>query len=128
MLKRGWYTDEYMETGCLDHCYEGVPYFVYGQAAREFQGYNQITRCACVWRCSTEAGLKENDVVDIRYEDLAHTDFNILAGRLGLGITDLTVKHIRSIKEPRKHKPIIDQIQEPEKGRFMALMGRLEYV
>lgn len=128
MIKRGWYTDEYMETGFLDHTINKAPLFLNAQSMRNWQEYNQITRCACVWRCSVQAGLEEKDVVQLRYEDLAGTDFNLLADRMGLGITDLTRKHIKSIKEPTRYDSITGEIQQPERGRFMTLMGRLGYV
>ena len=138
MVKRGWFTDDYMRSGFLDKTFEGVPWFLSKYAAvgelRDvmlsldgWTKYNQTTRCAAVWRSVTEKGI-DSDMLQIKYENLSEYDFNSLADNLGLKISKLTRKHIGSIRKPVNHPDITGYIQEPEKSRFLALMNRLEYV
>ena len=128
MAIRGWFTNPYMENGYLDATYNGgVPWFIYGMEAGEWCTYNQHTRCAAVWRSTTETGI-DSDMIQIKYENLKAYDFDALSSDLGLRISKLTRKHIGSIRKPVKHYDITRNIQEPEKSRFMALMNRLEYV
>ena len=130
MMKRGWYTDEYMKTGHLAWSKNNIPFFLDAQAKRNWKKYNQATRCACVWRCSVD-GLRERDnMLQIRYEDLPSMDFDGLAWWLNLGITDLTRKHIKSVRgwKPTQHKDSLNDIQGPERNLFLSTMKRLKYV
>lgn len=127
MVKRGWYSDKYMRMGYLDHLQNGYPWFLTHISGKKWNEYNQYTRCAAVWRSTTETGV-DSDMVQIRYENLAGYNFDALASDLGLKISKLTRKHIGSIRKPSKHPDITGSIQEPEKSRFMALMNRLEYI
>lgn len=127
MVKRGWYTDDYMMNGFLDITAVGMPCFLTGVGSMGWSDYNQITRCAAVWRSTTEAGLK-GDMLNIKYEHLYNYDFESIAQWSGMRITPKTNQHIESIRKPAAHKDITGDIQEPEKSRFMTLMNRLEYV
>jgi len=129
MTRRGWYTDEYMKIGFLDHTFYDMPAFLDLQSIEKWREYNQVTRCACVWRCSVD-GLQEiNNMLHIRYEDLPNIELDGLARWLNLGVTDLTRKHFKSVqnREPTQHKNMIDDIQEPERNLFLSSMRRLKY-
>ena len=128
MCQRGWYTDEYMRTGFLDWVVDGAPWFINPQSQRLWSKWNPETRAACVWRRSTEIGFNESDNYDDIYPiDYGSLDAYSLSKWLRLEVTDLTRQHIKSIRKPTKHPDITDKIQEPERGRFLKLMGELGY-
>jgi len=127
MCRRGWYMDEYMKTGFLDWVNNGAPWFIDDDSKMRWYGWNQETRAACVWRCSTEAGWDyRNDIFYVDYDNIAGISGS-LAEWLDLRPTELTNQHVLSIKEPMKHPNIIDKIQQPERGRFLLLMEELGY-
>ena len=133
MMKRGWYTDKYMKIGFLDQTLYpsfDIPSFLDLQSVKKWSEYNQVTRCACVWRCSVDELREGNNMLQIRYEDLPSMEFDGLASWLNLGITDLTRKHIKSVqnRELTQHKNTIDDIQGPERNLFLSTMKRLKYV
>ena len=134
MCRRGWYTDEYMKTGFLDWVDNGAPWFIDDDSKLRWYGWNQETRAACVWRCSTEVGIRERgrlltphgDIFMATYEDLIDYT-SLLSEWLNLRPTELTNQHALSIKEPKEHPNIIDKIQQPERDKFLSLMGELGY-
>lgn len=119
--RRGWYTDEWMKTGYLDLLDNDVPWFIDETSKRLWGKWNQETRAACVWRCSTQEGVGD-DVLLLKYNDLAETNFDGLAKHLNLKMSDLTRKHIKGIKPPTKHRSVLDKIRQPELGKFLFLM------
>ena len=128
MCRRGWYTDDYMKTGFLDWVDNDAPWFIDADSKLKWYGWNQETRAACVWRCVTDVGISDDN------DDIFHIDYdNIkimshpLARWLDLSITDLTLKHKKSIGKPTMHSNIIDKIQQPERDKFLSLMGELGY-
>ena len=128
MCRRGWYTDDYMKTGFLDWVDNDAPWFIDADSKLKWYGWNQETRAACVWRCVTDVGISDDN------DDIFHIDYdNIkimshpLARWLDLSITDLTLKHKKSIGKQTMHSNIIDKIQQPERDKFLSLMGELGY-
>ena len=133
MCRRGWYTDEYMKTGFLDWVDNGAPWFIDDDSKVRWYGWNPETRAACVWRSVTDWGWEPgnevypgHDVYFVHYEDLDSV-IEPLSEWTGLKPTELTNRHSLSIKEPTKHQNIIDKIQQPERDRFLSLMGELGY-
>jgi len=121
-IKKGWYTDKHLEI-IVDYLVDGIPHYI---EEDEFLKYDQITRCACVWRTLTEINNRYDYV--IRYESIiSDTTKFILENNLKM--TPLTIKHLKSIRDHKKtkHENIINQIQQPERDKFIMLMNKLGY-
>jgi len=136
-MGRGWYTDDYCNNGMIEqkvHIDGMVDMPTFATGHQSWDGWNQETRAAHAWRVLTEAGLTDNaDIINVRYEDFCHEPTNmtmLLKAALYLSLTDLTDKHIKSIRD---HKPIkqpafdMALIAEPEHTKFMNLMEVLGY-
>lgn len=117
MVKKGWWTDDFLK-GHIEWMSENAPWYI--KELDLWQNYSQYTRAACVWRTLVDL-LQPN----IKYEDLANMPLNIN----GLSPTELTQKHIRSLSDHKKteHPNIINEIQQPERDKFIASMERLGY-
>lgn len=149
-LRPGWYNDLYMAANVVDwvetrkdkdNTYYNIPYFVScgdPEAADYWKESNHVTRCAIAWRCCTRDHYEPKDNYRIiRYEDLVkYPDAQVENLRIWLGenradqgTTGLTEKHIESIKAHKlsEYPDFTDQIEEPERGKFIALMEELKY-
>ena len=71
--------------------------------------------------------MMEN-VHQVLYETL-DTAMVPLAMWLDLAATNLTIDHVKTIKNRKKteHPNIISKIQQPERDRFLNLMGEVGY-
>ena len=129
MCRRGWYTDDYMKTGFLDWVDNGAPWFIDDDSKMRWYGWNQETRAACVWRCSTNSvSHRVSDSCNVYYETLLKDVSRLRTLKwFNLKATELTNQHALSIKEPKEHPNIIDKIQQPERDKFLSLMGELGY-
>jgi len=128
-LARGWYSDEFMKL-FPDYVVDGkIPLIVEEQEDRDnWDEYNQATRCAVVWRTSIEhfRGWL------IKYEKLLkepEVTFMRVSNKYELTGSNLTSKYIDEIRNHKvsQYEDITDQIQEPEKSKYMELMQRLGY-
>ena len=134
-LAKGWYTDEYLKNACIDRVERHeldpkffVPWFL-DELTLYWPAYNQETRIAHVWRNLVEG---QTDCMVLTYEHLIEEPEKTISwipGYLDLVQTDLTEKHIASIRnQGRKDYPsLLDRIQEPERSKYVATMERLGY-
>jgi len=140
MIKRGWWTDEFMATVVdyvdrYNNCIN-VPWYIDDNDKALWKDWNVETRTACVVTTLTKEWLRfshENDACqNIRYEDLCTSPgrfAEFLAVKYNLEPTEITKRHIKSI---RKHKlseypDIAGLIREPVRERFLALKKELGY-
>lgn len=150
MMRPNWYTDNYMITNSVDWVVQredsggwlkNIPWFltIEEETLRNWLEYNHATRCASVWRVTTDSMLFTDErVKTIRYEDLCNSA-NYVVRRLVDFLNKnrdscviesrLTHEHIKTINsfELTQYDDITDQIQEPEKTLFNKLMKRLKY-
>ncbi len=140
-IERGWYTDDWCNDAMVEQCtpktdeYTATPMFSADGTVSGWNDMDQATRSANAWRVLTEAGIKHKTDADIEFsyegfcEDAAPMTW-MIANRLGLKQTDLTKQHVESVKT---HVPVpvpdldVNMIQEPERSKFMRLMGVLGY-
>jgi hypothetical protein len=143
-LKRGWYTDQYMNREIVDWAQLpeknngcNLPWYLDGESKECFSTWNQATRAASIWRCLTEVGMAEcqahpEDCQQLTYEDLVRQprervdSFNQL---YGLEPTELTQKHIASVgsHKPSIYPSVLSEVQNPERDKFADLMHKLNY-
>ena len=150
MMKPNWYTDSYMNTNSVDWAMTvkredgkvyNVPWFVSVEIGeKEWLDYNHATRCAVVWRVTVEKMLEFTPNVHvIRYEKLCkypEMEIKDIVTFLNenrdteVKISGLTQRHEESINtwEKTEYGDILEQIQEPEKERFIYRMKRLGYM
>lgn len=143
-LRQGWYTDIYMNSTIVDWVEHGqgthtcnIPYYLDEESRVLFPTWNQVTRAACVWRCLTESGLdfyeNNQDVCfQLKYEDfIDQPEYFVLKFEdlFGLERTPITEKHLQSIKshKPHQHSFLHQELAEPERSKFVALMQKLGY-
>lgn len=148
-IKRDWYSNEYMGNYCSDgkiiewvlegHNTCNIPWYVADEDLKLFEEiYTQITRAAYVWRCMTQAGmsygiLNPERYIEIRYEDMCRDPAEVallLSDMFSLKWTDLTRRHVT---ETAKNKLTsndlkVEDIQEPERTKFVTFMGKLGYL
>jgi hypothetical protein len=142
-LKRGWYSDEYLNRALVDWARRpepggvALPWYL-DEASREaFASWGPATRAAAVWRVLTEAGLAwqaehPDECLTVRYEELVARPEEVvdgLARHLGLEPTELTRRHLASVRahRPTQHPSLLPSIEHPERERFAALLERLGY-
>jgi len=150
MMRPNWYTDSYMDTNAVDWVtcvkredekFYNVPWFVSVEMdEKEWLNYNHATRCAAVWRLTVEKMLEFSSNVHImRYEKLCkypEMEVKDLITFLNenrdtmVKISGLTERHEEGIRmwEKTQYGDIIEQIQEPEKERFISRMKKLGYM
>jgi len=99
MVKKGWYTDEYMQS-VVDYVVDGIPHFIDPKDAKLWPSLTQDGRCRCVWKTL----MVKNNILTgqpIYYENLCANPQLVADGisnRFGLKQTKLTKKHIRAIE------------------------------
>ena len=135
-LARGWYTDEYFDKA-VDLMQSGpgfeTPHFSIFE--KDFyldkKKYNQITRCAHVWRVLMDA-YEEHDPDHkycMNYERFLEYKLDIMQfmkAKYDSEPTELTIKHFDSIKIS-KHDLITHKIKKQERGKFIDTMGKWGY-
>lgn len=123
--RRGWYTDEWLES-LVDYSHGHrnckIPWHIPERYWDEWVEWNQETRIACVW--TEQNSVQSSDFV-VRYERL-EDDIQTVINNLGLKTTDLTVNHMDSLLK-RTYDDHTNYIAEPLKTEFMNLMGVLGY-
>ena len=150
MMRPNWYTDSYMYTNAVDWvtCVKredeklyNVPWFVSVEMdEKEWLNYNHATRCAVVWRVTVRNMLEFSPNIHVmRYEKLCRypeMEVRDLVTFLNenrdtkVGISSLTERHEEGIRtwEKTEYGDILEQIQEPEKERFIYRMKKLGYM
>jgi hypothetical protein len=143
-LKRGWYTDRYMNREIVDWVQlpkekgaSNIPWYLDEESKECFANWNQTTRAACIWRCLTEVGMAEcqahpDDCQQLTYEELVRQPqvwVETFSQSYGLAPTELTQRHIASVRDYQLsvYPSIIDQVQTPERNKFAELMRGLGY-
>lgn len=156
-MRPGWYNDLYMAINSVDWVetrersnpvkdetrFYNIPYFVSAwdsEAADGWSDYNHATRCAAAWRCATEpmaASEDDNGIIIIRYEELCNNPGSVAndlhefykSRNEDIIRTDMTNAYIENISKFKttKYPDITDQIEEPERSKYLALMERLGY-
>lgn len=135
MVRRGWYTDEYMRNGITEWVVDSRitdgyhPWWIDEESKVYWHKWSQITRCACVWRCLIDY---EWPIVpmNIFYESIGILDSaNRFSAQYGLKMTELTYQHTDSIKEhkQKQYPDIIDKIEQPERHKFKRIMTQYDY-
>lgn len=132
-LERNWYTDEYCNNNLIDWVWAkdvNVPAFVDDQSKKMWGQYNQVTRCAAVWRCLTE---KEIDGFELLYENFCEEPnlfIDTLIDYCGLTKTPLTDEHIKSVKSHKKietNRFELKDIHPAERDKFIKCLCDLGY-
>jgi len=135
-LARGWYTDEYFNKA-VDLMHNG-PGFVtphYSIFERDFylrkEKYNQVTRCAHVWRVLMDAydEFDPDHKYCMSYERFLEYKLDIMGlmkAKYNLEPTELTIKNFDSIKTS-KHDLITHKIKKQERCKFIDTMKRWGY-
>jgi len=139
-LRRGWYTDDYLNHSQEEWIRPGkvkIPWHIDRKHEKSFSGWNPPTRVAHLWRTMTEAGFryhqKRSNYLRIKYEDLLREPEEITKrceDFLGLKRTDITVKNIKDIQQHsvRRYDNVIDQIDKEEAAPFIKMMKKLNYL
>ncbi|MGA7802792.1 MAG: sulfotransferase [Gammaproteobacteria bacterium] len=143
-VARGWYSDTYMNENIVDWVRKGdqggcnVPWYLDEESQAHFGGWNVETRAAAVWRCLTDHGIRHSEArpgqsMEVSYEELVRDPDGTTsrtADYLGRMPTDLTRKHIKAIKafEINRYPSVEHKLQEPERGKYVALMRQLGYM
>lgn len=140
-VERGLYTDSYLRThvnwmvGTEDS--RPVPWYLDDKDRRRFSGWGPRTRAACIWRSLVQAGRDFSDNVSDRAIEITYEDFvsspaeivDLIEGRRGLQRTQITERHLESIHGhvETDHPPAADDLESPEKRKFLSLMKSLGY-
>jgi len=135
-VRLGWYGDTWMDLVAVEWVdpASGAPFYMPEDVKSVWKDWNPATRAACVWRVTTQAGLdfcsNNPQAMVVFYEALRegpHRHTDALSLWLNVRQTEITHKHIKSIQEwqPRVYDSVLDDIQEPEKERFLKLMENL---
>lgn len=139
-LKRGWYTDEYLNHNMMQWMRRGqikVPWFIAEKDINKFRRWNAATRNAYIWRTLVKAGMEygvgNDGYLEIRYEDiLAHPKKIIGACErfLGSKMTDLTLRNIASVKRHvlTKHFDMTADMDKQQQALFRRVMKELDYL
>jgi hypothetical protein len=143
-VKRGWYTDAYMNTAIVDWVEKrgdeqscNVPWYLDAESKEHFPRWSQVTRAASVWRSLTESGMafcvaNPETCIQLKYEDFVRSPTLFVAQferAFGLESTEITKRHLDSIKshKPSQYPSVYEDIEEPERDKFMSLMEELGY-
>lgn len=149
LYRRGWFTDTYFNENYLNWIRRdpekvcNVPWFLDEESAMHFSRWNPVTRGASVWRNLNQNGLVfcqqfPEECFDIRHEALissldAHIvkiiDFIKNKTGVRLKTTECTEKTIDSVANYgyQKYDSLLNQIEEPELGKFNEFMKELNY-
>lgn len=142
-LARGWFVDDYEPIDDYDE--DGFSWMNNFSMLNKndvywhWQKWNPITRTACTWRILTEMGMEycKNNIGttwEFKYEDFCkylNTGFvNVAVWKYDIKSTDLTNKHLQSVKDfnPQKYDIKINDIQQPERSKFVELMEKMGYL
>lgn len=138
-LKRGWYSDEYLNCHMTQLMRQGklkVPWFVRVEDIEKFCRWNRETRVAYIWRTlgkmAMDYGSENNNYLELKYEDLIKDPQRVATlceQFLGLQKTDLTMKHIIAIQNHvvSQHTDQSGDIAEEERPLFEEFMKELNY-
>ena len=139
-LKRGWYSDEYLNCYMTELMRQGkpkVPLFVPIEDVEKFCRWNRETRVAYIWRIlgkmAMDFGLGNNNYLELRYEDLIKDPKKVATScekLLGSQQTDLTMKHIFAIQNHTvsQHEDHSGSIAAEERPFFEEFMKELDYL
>jgi hypothetical protein len=137
-LKKGWYSDEYMENQIVDWVERrnenNIPWYIDDVSKNLWYHWNRETRIACVWRCLVEKCKEDyDDTFVIHYEYLLTDPEGVILSLtpvlLEYRITEITKRHIEAIKSYKKsnYPKITNKIEQPERDKFCKLMEKLWY-
>jgi hypothetical protein len=138
-LKRGWYTDDYLNARMNEWAqfYKvKIPWYVQKRDLRKFAEWNSATRIAYIWRVLSEKGVqygkRGSDYLRLRYEQMAvdpEKTTELCDDFLRLYRTTVTAKHIKAIKNHplTEHREVAREIEKSERLRFEKMMLSLNY-
>jgi len=140
-IRRDMFSDDDLNYRNIDWSYPTkglkVPWFVDEKNRIAFQKWNYHTRVALMWNVLTELSLKfaeknKSDVFQFKYDDFIKNPKKYLADIeifLGRKKTDITTKHIESIKSYtyRDYPDISPKLASPVKEKYIALQKKLGY-
>lgn len=144
-IARGWFTDRYMRSSIVDWVEKSEkrkkcnsPWYLDEESKDHFDGWDALTRAACVWRSLTEQGMEfcrrnGKSSLEFRYEDFVRSPADFtgkIEKKFKMKKTRITERHMRSVCGHRykEYPDISGRIQGPEKEKFLRLMDKLGYV
>ena len=138
-IKRGWYTDEWLNYHMVEWMRPGrvrVPWFIPAEDADKFCAWNSETRVAYIWRIFTAATSyykNKSNYLELRYEDLIENPERITKvceEFMGEQRTEVTFKNIEAVKghTVTQHPDQSDKIEMEERILFKKIMEELNYL
>ena len=139
-LKRGWYSDEFLNYYMSQWTYKGktrYPWYIKEEDVDEFCNWNRETRIAYIWKVLTktvrDTYAGKDNYLELRYEKLIkdpETTTRLCTEFLGLKKTDITDKNIIAVKEHilTKHIDLSFAICDKQRAVFNAYMKELDYL
>lgn len=139
-LKRGWYTDEYLNHNMMQWMRPGqikAPWFIPEKDLNGFRRWNAVTRNAYIWRTLVKSGMEygagNDGYLEIRYEELLANPKKISGACerfLRSKRTDVTLRNIISVKRHAltKHSDMTADMDKQEKVNFSGFMKELNYL
>lgn len=139
-LKRGWYTNKFLNNDMSQWMQEGspkAPWFIPKEDLEKFRSWDKVTRIAYIWRILTgtarDYGTNNDNYLELRYEDLVRDPEGIVSlceKFLELKKTKITVKNINTVKKHvvTKHDDQAAGIDAEERPLFKSFMKELNYL
>ncbi len=137
-VSRGWFVDDYDPID--DYKYpDGFDWIPMGDRWG-WHNFNPTTRAACTWRVLTEMGMEyikdsltKSQNYEFKYEffcDAPYNRIDAFESMYDIKLTDLTEKHLQSVKDfkSKKYDIKINDIQQPERDKFVGLMEKMGYL
>lgn len=145
-VNKGWYTDEYMHERIVEWVgntiargiiqYANIPWYATEEEGILFEKYNPLTRAAYIWRRMAQSGMaygifNPEKYFEVRYEKMCSNPFEIassLASRFGLKWTEIMERNIaNTYKSKPVNEALVEQLQEPERSRFLTFREAIGY-
>lgn len=141
-MGKNWYTDEWCNNYMIDWAIDGnvkMPWYLNKEDIKQWTKWKPTTRAACVWRYlvnsgtefirTEEHGKSDNFFYEYFIDDPKSCIENIRYN-FNLQITENTTKHINSVYsfEQKTYPNIANNIEEPERSKFIDVMNWCEYV
>jgi len=139
-MKRGWYTDEFLNRNMTQWMRAGAPkapWFVPKEDIIKFREWNRETRIAYAWRLlgkmAIDYGRGRDNYLEIKYEDLVRDPSRVASSCerfLNSKKTKITARHIKAVKEHvvTRHSDTTINIDSKERPYFERFMKELGYL
>lgn len=136
--KHRWYSDVDLEHFLMEWTEDmgvNVPWYLDEETKKHWAKWSPVTRSASIWRWCAEHGTVGDKYpgIDIRYEDLCKDPIKVIdfmKDWLDLEPTGITYEVAQAISEHElsEYDSILDQIEQPEKDKFVREMEKLGYL